>query len=137
MIRWTGDEKLLNSPALANSSLYAEKLAHPIEEVIVTQYVGLTPNQASQEFGPIYKIRHDLGMSLSGTGLEPKAGIDVSSAMAINDSAELEDCYAVELVQKVLEPRQPFTVPYTAGKNENKVSVVLGGFNAMEAPGGF
>ena len=137
MIRWTIDEKLLNSPAITNRNLYAEKLASTSEEAIITQYVGLTPNQVSQEFGAIFKIVNDLGLCMKGTGLELGAGVGVLSAVAINNSAEIEQCYAVEIVQKVLELLQPRAVRHIAGEKANKVLSVLGSFDAMEVPDAF
>lgn len=137
MIKWDIDEGLLGSPAITNRDLFAQTLAVQSDETLITQYAGLTPAQIEQEFGEIFEIVRDLGFRLEGTGLELGAGVGVLSAVAINHWPDIRQCYALEVVPKVIELLQPRAVRHIAGERADKVVGVLGSFDGMAVPDGF
>lgn len=137
MIQWNIDEGLLRSPAITNRDLFAQTLAAQSDDTLITQYAGLTPAQIEQEFGEIFDIVRDLGSRLEGTGLELGAGVGVLSAVAINHWPDVRQCYALEVVPKVIELLQPRAVRHIAGERANKVVGVLGSFDSMAVPDGF
>jgi SAM-dependent methyltransferase len=137
MIRWDIDEGLLRSPAITNRDLFAQKLAAQSDEELITQYAGLTPAQIEQEFSEIFEIVRDLGFRLEGTGLELGAGVGVLSAVAINRWPDVRQCYALEVVPKVIELLQPRAVRHIARERADKVVGVLGSFDSIAVPDGF
>jgi len=136
MITWDIDEGLLRSPAITNRDLFALTLATQPDEVIITQYAGLTPRQIEDEFGEIFAIVRDLGIDLCGTGLELGAGVGVLSAVAVNCWPQIVQLYALEVVPKVIELLQPRTVRHIAPTGADKVLGVLGSFDDMRVPDG-
>ena len=137
MIKWPIDEVLLRSPAITNRDLFAQTLAVQSDESLITQYVGLTPAQINQEFGEIFELVRDLGFQLEGTGLELGAGVGVLSAVAINHWPDVRQCYALEIVPKVIDLLQPRAVRHIAKELSDKVVGVLGSFDDMIVPDGF
>lgn len=137
MIKWNIDEDLLSSPAITNRDLFAQTLAMQSDDAIITQYAGLTPMQIEQEFGGIFEIVRNLGFRLGGTGLELGAGVGVLSAIAINRWPDIKECYALEVVPKVIELLQPRSVRYIAKEHAEKVVGVLGSFDDMNVPNEF
>lgn len=137
MIKWAIDESLLRSPAITNRDLFAQTLAAQSDEALITQYAGLTPEQIEQEFGEIFEIVRDLGFRLEGAGLELGAGVGVLSAVAINHWPDVRQCYALEVVPKVIELLQPRAVRHIAKERSDKVVGVLGSFDDMAVPDGF
>jgi len=137
MIKWTIDEVLLRSPAITNRDLFAQTLEAQSDDDIITQYAGLTPAQIEQEFGEIFEIVRELDFRLEGTGLELGAGVGVLSAVAINLWPDINKCYALEVVPKVIELLQPRAVRYIAKERAEKVVGVLGSFDEMDVPNEF
>ncbi len=137
MIKWNVDEGLLHSPAITNRDLFAQTLAAQSDGDLITQYAGLTPVQIEQEFGEIFEIVRDLGFRLGGTGLELGAGVGVLSAVAINRWPDIRECYALEVVPKVIELLQPRAVRHIAKEHADKVVGVLGSFDDMDVSDGF
>lgn len=137
MIKWDIDEVLLQSPAITNRDLFAQALAAQSDETLITRYAGLTPAQIEQEFGEIFEIVGDLGFRLEGTGLELGAGVGVLSAVAINHWPAVKQCYALEVVPKVIELLQPRAVRHISGERAEKIVGVLGSFDSMAVPDDF
>ena len=131
MIKWTVDNDFLHSPAITNRNLFAEVLAIQSDEAIVTHYAGLTSEQIDKDFSQIFNIVRVLGIKLEGTGLELGAGVGILSAAVVKQWPNVNQCYAVEIVPKVIELLQQRAVSYIARENADKVLGVLGSFDDM------
>lgn len=130
-VQWDIDEGLLNSPAITNRNLFAQKLALQSDSEIINQYAGLSPENIENEFSQIFEIVKNLNIELKGIGLELGAGVGVLSAVAINCWPKIKQCYALEIVPKVIELLQPRAVKYIAKERSDKIIGVLGSFDKM------
>jgi len=137
MITWKINEDLLRSPAITNRDLFAQTLSVQSDESLITQYAGLTTSQIEKEFGEIFDIVREHGFLLEGTGLELGAGVGVLSAVAVNCWSGIRQCYALEVVPKVIELLQSRAVSHIAKEKSKKVVGVLGSFDDMNVPDGF
>lgn len=132
LVRWSIPQSELDSPAVQNRNLFAQRFADgPIEEALLT-YTKMTLAEAKQL---IDVTEHRLlDEPFAGRGIELGAGTALLSC-ALAGRPRVEHITAVEYVPDVVRLIQPRVLEHClAPADRSKVTRALGSFDHLELP---
>ena len=129
---WHIPKDLLESPAVTNRNLFAQKISSLDVDEILAKYVYFNSNQLKSFFDIIFNLITPV--RFEGTGLELGAGVCVFSALMCRKFKHIKKIYSVELVSDVIKLLQPRTISKMNNDSISQITSVHGSFDEINLP---